>query len=399
MKILSIESATKTLSVALAEENKILALATSDNKATHSETLLPLIEQMLAERNESLSEVDAIAVSNGPGSFTGLRIGVTTAKGLGLALDRPVIAVPTLDAMAYNFVSEEGALICPMIDARRNQIFTGAYKTDGSNIRAVMNSRALDIDELIEEIRNLQEEKIIFLGDGAEFHRDKLVEAFGDAAIVASGEKAHPSAGSVALLGEAMMKLGEAMSADDVVPTYLRQSQAEREYAAVTSIGKKIISRTLDADNEGKVFESADTEADIKAIADLESAVFGGGAWTIDMVKGHFSNPCNGALVARRRGGPCGYVLFTKIAGEGEVFRVGVSESYRRAGIARRLLGVLLQDSETDAWMLEVRYGNAPAIALYEAMGFVRERVIQDYYSNPLEDALDMRRVIRDIED
>lgn len=467
MKILAIESATKILSVALVCDNKIIATRTSDNKKTHSETLLPMMEEMLDSCGAKLSEVDAIAVSNGPGSFTGLRIGVTTAKGLGLALDKPLIPVPTLEAMAYNFVradaaeklicqanetdnpcgaavpnfAAEGALIVPMIDARRNQVFTGVYRFEkpetlasgaadkngakalasgvaGRELKTIMAEAALDVRELVDDLAGLGARKIIFLGDGALLHRGVLEEALGSVQetgggaretssvqmaarlelIFATGELAHPRATSVALLAGVMAERGEAVSADLVTPTYLRQSQAEREYTRVTSIGKKIISTTLDADNEGKVFEAEDEGADIDAIAQIEQAVFEENAWSNASVQSHFTNPCNGALVARRKGEAVGFVLFQKVAGEGEVFRIAVLPEYRRCGIARRLLSVLMQDGETDKWMLEVRYGNKPAIALYEAAGFERERVIQDYYKDPVEDALDMRKVIKEVE-
>ena len=127
MRILGIESSSLVASVAIVEDDITMAEFTADFKKTHSQTLLPMIDDMVKLLGIELSTVDAIAVSGGPGSFTGLRIGSATAKGLGLALDKPLIHVPTLDATAYNLYGA-GALICPIMDARRNQVYTGVYR-------------------------------------------------------------------------------------------------------------------------------------------------------------------------------------------------------------------------------------------------------------------------------
>ena len=127
MRILAIESSSLVASVAIVEDGVTLAEYTANFKMTHSQTLLPMIDSMVSLFGIDLSTIDAIAVSGGPGSFTGLRIGSATAKGLGLALDKPLIHVPTLDGTAYNLYGAKG-LICPIMDARRNQVYTGIYR-------------------------------------------------------------------------------------------------------------------------------------------------------------------------------------------------------------------------------------------------------------------------------
>ena len=127
MRILAIESSSLVASVAIVEDGVTLAEYTANFKMTHSQTLLPMIDSMVSLFDIDLSTIDAIAVSGGPGSFTGLRIGSATAKGLGLALDKPLIHVPTLDGTAYNLYGAKG-LICPIMDARRNQVYTGIYR-------------------------------------------------------------------------------------------------------------------------------------------------------------------------------------------------------------------------------------------------------------------------------
>lgn len=136
MKILAIDSSGLVASVAVVEDETLLAEFTIDYKKTHSQTLLPMLDQMAKMIELDLNSIDAIAVAGGPGSFTGLRIGSATAKGLGLALDKPLLHIPTVDALAYNLYGVE-ALICPIMDARRNQVYTGVYRFEGDKFCTV----------------------------------------------------------------------------------------------------------------------------------------------------------------------------------------------------------------------------------------------------------------------
>ena len=163
MRILGIESSSLVASAAIYEDGITMAEYTVDFKMTHSQTLLPMIDEMVKLVGIDLNTIDAIAVSGGPGSFTGLRIGSATAKGLGLALNKPLIHVPTLDATAYNLFGASG-LICPIMDARRNQVYTGIYRFE-KKFETVMDQDAMDMGELIEKL-NAMGERVIFLGDG-----------------------------------------------------------------------------------------------------------------------------------------------------------------------------------------------------------------------------------------
>ena len=153
MKILGIESAALVASVAIIDENVTIAEYTTNFKKTHSETLLPMLDEIVKMTGVDIKELSAIAISGGPGSFTGLRIGAASAKGLGLALDLPLIHVPTLDAMALNIYSSD-ALIVPIMDARRNQVYTGIYKND-HQLEVVRESMAVSIDELLDILREI----------------------------------------------------------------------------------------------------------------------------------------------------------------------------------------------------------------------------------------------------
>lgn len=226
MRILGIESSSLVASVAIVEDETTMAEYTVNFKKTHSQTLLPMIDEMVKLLEIDLSTVDAIAVSGGPGSFTGLRIGSATAKGLGLALHKPLIHVPTLDATAYNLYGTE-ALICPIMDARRNQVYTGIYRFRES-FEIVHGQDAMDIDELM-GILNSMGEPVIFLGDGVPVFRSRIEETLTVRALFAPAHVNRQRASAVAALGAVYFKEGKTETAMEHKPDYLRKSQAERE--------------------------------------------------------------------------------------------------------------------------------------------------------------------------
>ena len=231
MKILGIESAALVASVAILDEDITIAEYTTNFKKTHSETLLPMLDEIIKMTGIDCSELSAIAVSGGPGSFTGLRIGAACAKGLGLALDLPLIHVPTLDAMALNLYSSD-AIIVPIMDARRNQVYTGIYKND-CNLEIIKDSMAVAIDELFEILKDLDNKekikKIIFLGDGVPVFREYIDKNLEIAHDFASANLNRQRASNIAMLGLKMFKEGKSLLSDDMRPEYLRKSQAERE--------------------------------------------------------------------------------------------------------------------------------------------------------------------------
>ena len=234
MKILAIESASVTASAAVVTEERILAEYTTNYKKTHSETLLPMISECFRMTDDEIASVDAIAVSYGPGSFTGLRIGAATAKGLAFAADKPIIAVPTLDALAYGMVGSEYVLV-PIMDARRGEVYTGLYAFEGEAFQVLESAVAVPITEQIEKARKLGEKlhkKVCFLGDGVPVFRETIRELFPEACF-APAHVCFQRASSVALLGMKMLEKGETVSAFEFEPLYLRESQAERERKAM----------------------------------------------------------------------------------------------------------------------------------------------------------------------
>ena len=227
MKILGIDSSGLVASAAIADEKNIIAEFTVNNKQTHSQTLLPMIEKVVDISGIELEQIDAIAIAAGPGSFTGLRIGSATAKGIGLALKKPVVSVPTLEGLAYR-VSVFDGIICPIMDARRNQGYTGIYKMDKGNLVCLSEQKAVDIHEIMEELEKY-DEKVIFLGDGVEVQRETIEKEFKKEYCFAPIHLSKQSAAAVAVLGDIYFNQGKAEDAAEHKPIYLRKSQAERE--------------------------------------------------------------------------------------------------------------------------------------------------------------------------
>lgn len=227
MKILAIESSSQVASVAVLEDDVIKAECTVNNKINHSQILLPLVNETMEKAELQPMELDAIAISSGPGSFTGLRIGCATAKGLGLALDIPLINVPTLEAMAYNMYGTD-MLVCPIMDARRAQTYTGIYQFVDGSLEPVVSSCAIAIEELINKLNEFGR-KTIFVGDGIPVFKAIIDDKATFEHEYAPAGRNRQLAQSVANLGAIYYRMGKVISADEQTPEYLRVSQAERE--------------------------------------------------------------------------------------------------------------------------------------------------------------------------
>ena len=227
MKLLVLDSSGLVASVALLEDERLIAEYTTGNKLTHSQTLLPMLDEIIRRTTFDMEDVDAIAVAMGPGSFTGLRIGAATAKGLGLALDKPVIPVPTVDGLAYQLFGVS-SLICPMMDARRKQVYTGFYRFHGDQMEVVKEQCAQSVQDTLEQLKAYGE-PVIFLGDGVPVYRKEIEEAMGADAVFAPAHANRQRAGAVGALAEVYYRKGIWQRADAFAPEYLRKSQAERE--------------------------------------------------------------------------------------------------------------------------------------------------------------------------
>ena len=228
MRILALDSSGLVATVAVVEDDQTIAEYTVNYKKTHSQTLLPMLDEIVKMTEIDLTTIDAIAVAGGPGSFTGLRIGSATAKGLGLALDKPLIHVPTVDGMAYNLYGVKG-LICPIMDARRNQVYTGIYRFE-NEFQVAEEQMAISVEELAEKL-NQYGEKVTFLGDGVPVHRKFFEENLQVECSFAPAHANRQRAAAVGTLGMKYFAEGKIESAREHQPDYLRLSQAERERA------------------------------------------------------------------------------------------------------------------------------------------------------------------------
>lgn len=234
MKILAIDSSGLVASAAIWEGNPgergcILAVSSTDYKKTHSQTLLPMVDSICKETCCEAKDFDAVAVSAGPGSFTGLRIGSATAKAIAMVAEAPVIEVSTLSGLAYNLWGS-GAYVCPMMDARRDQVYTALYSFESGKLITHIEGEAVSVDEMIDRINSLGKE-VIFLGDGADAYKQIIESRVTVPYSLAPAHLNRQNAASVAVLGSVLYAEGKTVNADDHSPTYLRVSQAEREGA------------------------------------------------------------------------------------------------------------------------------------------------------------------------
>ena len=230
MKILGLDSSGLVASVAVGQEEKLFGEYKGKYKKNHSQTLLPMLDEIVRMTELDLNEIDAIAVAAGPGSFTGLRIGSATAKGLGFALGKPLIHIPTVDGLAYNLWGSRD-LVCPLMDARRNQTYTGLYEFVDGKMRIIRAQCAVAIDEIIENV-NREQRPTVFLGDGVPVFRAFIGENCQAPFQFAPAHMNKQRAASVASLGLLYFQEGKYETAAEHRPDYLRLSQAERERLA-----------------------------------------------------------------------------------------------------------------------------------------------------------------------
>lgn len=233
MRILALDSSGLVAGVAVAwsdgTEEEILAEYTVNYKKTHSQTLLPMLDETAKMIELDMETIDAVAVAAGPGSFTGLRIGSATAKGLGLALGIPLVAVPTLHGLAYNLWGAKG-LVCPIMDARRDQVYTAIFEFRGDELIVLEDQMAVGIEELAGKLLSY-DKNVTFLGDGVPVFRQVLEEKLSGnmQVLFAPANMNRQRAASVAALGLRYYREGRYEPAAEHAPEYLRMSQAERE--------------------------------------------------------------------------------------------------------------------------------------------------------------------------
>ncbi|HJC33022.1 MAG TPA: tRNA (adenosine(37)-N6)-threonylcarbamoyltransferase complex dimerization subunit type 1 TsaB [Candidatus Mediterraneibacter faecipullorum] len=389
MRVLAIDSSGLTATVAIVEDDQTIAEYTTNYKKTHSQTLLPMIDEMVRMVDADLKEIDAIAVAGGPGSFTGLRIGSATAKGLGLALDKPLIHVPTVDAMAYSMYGCED-IICPIMDARRKQVYTGLYsfshKKNGDGglydepvFQVLRMQMAVPVEELIRHL-NVYRRRVVFLGDGVPVYKEMLAEGLKVPYSFAPSFMNRQRAAAVGALGIRYYEAGRYEAAAEFKPEYLRKSQAERERAEREKNAVPKVRRM--------------TMEDGAAVAEMEHQLFPD-AWSEKSILETLEQTNTICLIAEKAGRTAGYLLAYTAADEAEIARIAVVKELQRQGAARALLAELESVCGSEGVkkiLLDVRSGNGAARALYTSTGFKEDGIRQRFYENPVEDAILMSR-------
>ena len=227
MKLLAIEASTLVASVALATQDSIVAEFTVNNKKTHSQTLLPMIDVIVKNVGWDLKDLDYIAVTNGPGSFTGLRIGAATAKGLAQALNKKIVPVSSLEALAMNGINFSG-LVVPIMDARRDNVFTGVYEFDNDKLKIVCEQKAESIYELVNELNELNKE-VLFVGDGIKAYVDIISREIKVKCHFAKPFTREQRASALVTRAYDYIEKEQFVSSEQLEVNYLRKSQAERE--------------------------------------------------------------------------------------------------------------------------------------------------------------------------
>ncbi len=224
MLILAMDSTAVAASVALLTDGAPLAAFHLDNGNTHSETLLPMVESVLRCTGKTVDDIDLFAVSAGPGSFTGVRIGVATVKGLAFGKGKPCVGVSTLEALAENLVPT-GGLLCPVMNARRGQVYNALFRAENGALTRLCPDRALSVKELEAELLTCSE-PVTLCGDGAELVKNSFTKC---SAALPPLTLMEQNAVSVALCAARMAKAGKTCTDEELKPVYLRMPQAERE--------------------------------------------------------------------------------------------------------------------------------------------------------------------------
>ncbi|MBT9536694.1 MAG: tRNA (adenosine(37)-N6)-threonylcarbamoyltransferase complex dimerization subunit type 1 TsaB [Nitrospirae bacterium] len=227
MRILAIDTSTMLGGIAIMDESLLIAESRLNVKSTHSERLMTEIEHCLKQSGIKISDIDVFAVATGPGSFTGLRIGLSTVKGFSYATGKQIVSVPTLEALAWNFPYSRYP-VCTMLDARKKEVYAALFKWEGENLIRLINETSAKPEEFARDALSVtRDERFIFAGEGAALYRDKIIEAMGEKAIFASPEKTVPSPANVAVLGLKKAKAGEFSEPISLIPMYIRKSEAE----------------------------------------------------------------------------------------------------------------------------------------------------------------------------
>lgn len=377
MKILAIDTSSKICGVTIMENEKALIKLVNDDEKTHSVKLMPMIDKAFNDTKLSLDDISLLACCTGPGSFTGVRIGIATIKAFSDVKNIPVVGITSLESLAYNVkqISKPTSLICSLIDAKNENVYCGLYNF--SNDLNYTNIFAENIDITISKISNIINEKqftdIIFVGDGSKIYKEKLENSFKNS-IFATENYDVQNIISIANIAFNKYNNGEYGNSSSLSPIYLKKSQAEREFEEKIKI--------LPMTNEDIDFLSTNLNSDFDDF------------WNINNLKNDFSNPNSTYLIARVENEIVGFAGFLKICDEANIMNIVTKKNKRNLGIGSKLLENLIlyaKNQNCKSITLEVNEHNNIAIHLYEKYNFKRIGLRKKYYNNT-DDAILMAR-------
>jgi tRNA threonylcarbamoyl adenosine modification protein YeaZ/ribosomal-protein-alanine acetyltransferase len=373
MLILAIDTSSSTATTALIENGSLLVEYTQNSGRTHSQRLMLMIDEMFKSCGKKPEDVDLYACAAGPGSFTGLRIGATAVKAMAQVFDKPIAAVPTLDALAYNLYNYEG-LLCPMLDAQRGAVYSALYKWENNNLIKIEDYRVIDAKELVDKLAAF-DQKVAILGDGVEIATKHIAINNSNINLGPVGNLS-PRASSCAAIAQQMHAQGKLESSYSFMPVYIRKSQAEVEYEKK----HELVTRIMEL-------------RDIDAVWEIEKLSFKT-PWSKESFIEEIKAKDRARYVVAELGDTVvGYGGMWLIIDEAHITNIAVHPDYRKQKIGKRIVEKMIAVASSEgitSLTLEVRVSNAPAIKLYKDLDFQEVAMRKGYYADTNEDALIM---------
>lgn len=359
----------------ISEDSNILINLFNDDEKTHSVKLMPMVDEAFSKTNLSLDDISLLVCSIGPGSFTGVRIGIATVKAFSDAKNIPVTSVSSLESLAYNVrdLANENTLVCSLIDAKNNNVYCGAYNFSNNDCKQILFTTG-SVEEIVNEIKSLVDssdnnsnyDRLVFVGDGSLAYEDKLKEAYCGKAVFAGEENRNSQNGiSLIFAGINKYKKGEFGNSNSIHPVYLRKSQAERELEKNIEISEMTI--------EDLNLISANLETEFDEF------------WSADTLREDFEKDTSTYFVAKLKNEIVGFAGMKKVFEQVEIMNIATKVSKRHLGIGTKLLYKLISEAKAQGAKvinLEVNENNTYAINLYEKFNFKRIGLRKKYYNN-----------------
>ena len=375
MKVLSIDTSSKIASIAIIEDGRVLDEMHVLSEEEHSQTLMPMIEKMFNDNNMDLNEIDLIGCSRGPGSFTGIRIGIATAKAFSDAKNIPLIGIDSLEALAYSVVIEKENNDCEilaMINAKNDNVYAATYLVNNGKLNMVKNAEIMNLTETVSYIDFKRQVFIVGCEDEDSIRRLIQAEASSERAISGNDcsfefvKDTIPTAASIGIAAYEKYKNG--VVDEIIVPLYLRKPQAERNLFQVDE--KTIVTEMAITDKEFIIdnYDKFSSSWDIKAFkSDADDSKY---------------------FVSKIDTEVFGYISYRVVLDEVEIMNVVTREDARNMGIASSLLSYLIRNVDASKFNLEVNENNKVAIKIYKKFGFMEVGERKNYYNNGEENAI-----------